>query len=219
MQTNERCDIVHGASWSSLSKRDPDGTERNPSAQLGGCEPSPSAKSCCTACANVLGCLAWTFAGAGVNVPYLPHSMAQGRCCLKLHVPRHQPLLVPGCAAGILRSAPCRDGCAMPLALHRPPTNSTWQQRPRVADAAHFPWVEVHQRRQRRPPGHAHLSRRTPRIAVCIAGTTRSLVHPTVWRSLEQHVLGRSRVHHESIGRPGGLDVFAVLSTGVQKTP
>ena len=48
------------------------------------------------------------------------------------------------------------------------------------------------------------------RVAVCVAGAARALIHPLVWRSLERHVLGRSE------GGEGGHDLFAVLGTGAE---
>ena len=80
-----------------------------------------------------------------------------------------------------------------------------------------FPWVGV-QQLHLRPSESAHKGRRsarqpreaTPRVAVCVAGAARALIHPLVWRSLERHVLGRSE------GGEGGHDLFAVLGTGAE---
>ena len=80
-----------------------------------------------------------------------------------------------------------------------------------------FPWVGV-QQLHLRPSESPHKGRRaarqpreaTPRVAVCVAGAARALIHPLVWRSLERHVLGRSE------GGEGGHDLFAVLGTGAE---
>ena len=75
-----------------------------------------------------------------------------------------------------------------------------------------FPWVGV-QQLHLQPSESPHKGRRaarqprkaTPRVAVCVAGAARALIHPLVWCSLERHVLGRSE------GGEGGHDLFAVL--------
>ena len=80
-----------------------------------------------------------------------------------------------------------------------------------------FPWVGV-QQLHLQPSESPHKGRRaarqprkaTPRVAVCVAGAARALIHPLVWRSLERHVLGRSE------GGAGGHDLFAVLGTGAE---
>ena len=94
------------------------------------------------------------------------------------------------------------------------------QRRDMIGGAAStrmFPWVDVQQLR-RRPSESPHKGRRaarppregTPRLAVCVAGAARALIHLLVWRSLERHVLGRSE------GGAGGHDLFAVLGTGAE---
>ena len=85
-----------------------------------------------------------------------------------------------------------------------------------------FPWVGV-QQRQLKPGGPPPKVRRTarppreaaPRVAVCVAGAARALIHPLVWRSLQRHVLGRSEGAGGD-GSEGGHDLFAVLGTGAE---
>jgi len=86
-----------------------------------------------------------------------------------------------------------------------------------AASVSMFPWVGTQQlhlqpsespqkgRRAARPQREA-----TPRVAVCVAGAVRALIHPLVWHSLARHVLGRSE------GGAGGHDLFAVLGTGAE---
>ena len=108
----------------------------------------------------------------------------------------------------------------MPLRLESPPSNSSWRRRPHAANASHYPWLLVQQARQQQvrgvPRRQETRAALRPRVAVCIAGTTRSLVHPTIWRSIEQNVLGRS--HEQPARARPGVDVFAVLSTGPEDT-
>ena len=220
-----QCDEYRNASWATLNSRDPDATKRSQSAQLGACERVITAIDCCQLCSDTLGCLAWTFVAPSAAVPYLPVDVHHQRCCLKLHVPRHRPYAAPGCVAGIMRSLPCGDRCLMPRHLRSSLTEDTdTPPRPRVGNASHFPWLLVHQARQRQMQGTPSTrvtseprKKRTARVAVCITGTTRSLIHPTVWRSIEHNVLGRA--HGVRSADEAGLDVFAVLSTGPEDTP
>ena len=90
-----------------------------------------------------------------------------------------------------------------------------------------FPWVRVQQahlrptsatqnkgRRAARPP----RSGGAPRMAVCLAGAARALIHPLVWRSIARHLLGRhgagGGAATASADGAGGHDLFAVLGTG-----
>ena len=110
-----------------------------------------------------------------------------------------------------------------------------------------FPWVRVQQQYERPSPqqqqqqqqqkgrrGAQHCggtpgsgsgggSGQPPRIAVCMAGAARALIHPLVWRSAAEHVLGRNAdgadgsVHGGGDGNGSGVaghDLFAVLGTG-----
>ena len=209
------CWTAPNRSWATNAQHDPDSTERNPSAQLGACEAVGDAASCCTLCSHTLGCLAWTFVTASASwaVPYVPRGTA-GSCCLKFHRPRHRSYVAHGCTAGILQSRPCREHCQMPLLRSE---QRARLPRPQTANASHFPWLMAQQLHQLRRAAPAQTTARPPRVAVCITGTTRSFIHPSVWRSIEQFVLGRSR-NGNGVGTVG-LDVFAVLSVGPEDAP
>ena len=218
------CDQHANASWATNTRDDPDASRRSPHGQLGACERVSSASQCCRLCAHTLGCLAWTFAGQSSDVPFVPREASATRCCMKFHRPRHRAYEAPGCVAGVLRSAPCVERCQLPLGLRSPlAAIGTSPLRPRVSNASHYPWLLVQQARQRQARISEHVAPAvTPppkpaRVAVCIAGTTRSLIHPTIWRSIEHNVLGRA--HGARAGSLVGYDVFAVLSTGPEDSP
>ena len=223
-----QCSFHANASWATTLARDPDATAARPTAQLGACEPAATVEECCERCVQTLGCLAWTLADSSCDVPYVPQGLPLRRCCLKMHAPRHQAHGAVGCVAGVLRVPPCGEHCLMPPSIHgrdRPPKRSNGREpppRPRIGNISHFPWLLVQQRQQlARSFSRSRSSAAAPaaapaaaRVAVCIAGTPRSLLHPTVWRSIEHHVIGRTHGAHS-----GGLDAFAVLSTGTEDTP
>lgn len=214
-RASDGCSFLHNASWSTAAARDPDASYVRPTGQLGACTRTASAQACCAHCAETLGCLAWTFASSRCDVPYLPRSLIGAeRCCLQMHLPRHRARPAAGCVAGELLASPCSEWCRLPTPLHAPDHEPLPL---RIANASHFPWLQVQQqlqRAQRSPPPPAAPAPPS-RVAVCIAGTPRSLLHPTVWRSLEHRVLGRTRGPH---AQPG-LDAFAVLSTGIEDSP
>ena len=98
----------------------------------------------------------------------------------------------------------------------------------RHVSAALYPWVPVAQAQTQawrwRPPAEgnelhtsATLSPPPPkerqlRVAVCVAGGVRALIHPVVWGSIERHVLGRPG-GHAGLQR---LGLFLVLGTGAE---
>ena len=152
------------------------------------------------------------------------------------------------CTAGRLQVPPCRQRCRMPwgsvaLMDDLTPSELDRQRRDMIGGPASvhlFPWVRVQQQYERPgpqqqqqqqqqkgrrnaqhcggAPGSGSGSGRPPRIAVCMAGAARALIHPLVWRSAAEHVLGRSIVDSDGDGAGGGgvagHDLFAVLGTG-----
>ena len=76
-----------------------------------------------------------------------------------------------------------------------------------------FPWVGV-QQLHLRPSESPHKGRRaarqpreaTPRVAVCVAGAARALIHPLVWRSLDIRKTGTASGdvsrHWQTLARP-----------------
>ena len=195
---------------------------------------------CRTLCATTLGCVAWTYvhpemrpdaptqwcAEEAYPVKVRANLTVGGRCCLQQHWPAVGAVPAPAacCTAGLVAS-PCREGCRMPWPAVQilddlaPPAIDQQRRNMIGGDASvrMFPWVGV-QQLHLRPSESPHKGRRaarqpreaTPRVAVCVAGAARALIHPLVWRSLERHVLGRSE------GGEGGHDLFAVLGTGAE---
>ena len=53
-----RCITASNASWATTTQRDPDYSEKSPTAQLGACQQVASTSECCAVCASTLGCLA-----------------------------------------------------------------------------------------------------------------------------------------------------------------
>ena len=207
---------------------------------LGACQPVLGASSGCSIlCTQTLGCVAWTYVRPEMSpdptqwcaeepypVKVRANLTAGGRCCLQQHWPAvgAVPAQAACCTAGLVAS-PCREGCRMPwpavnILDDLAPHAIDRQRRDMIGGAASirmFPWVGV-QQLHLRPSESPHKGRRgarqprevTPRVAVCVAGAARALIHPLVWRSLERHVLGRSE------GGAGGHDLFAVLGTGAE---
>ena len=149
--------------------------------------------ACCALCADTLGCTAWT----------LLHS---GECCLRRWQPESAVHDASATAGTVL--SPCTIDCALP---YRP---FGWDDvRIPTASAADIPWLGVGRsapdasirRDQRSRVVGAAVSEVVgrSRIAVCMAGQVRTLVHPSVTQMLYEHALARGR-----------HDLFAVLSTG-----
>lgn len=165
------------------------------------------------------------FENGSSSSPYLPitsASLRRGlaasgspRCCLKRHSPRVEPYASPGSVAGTLRSAPCTHRCRMPRVDLPYFTPTPEEEREAKANASEIPWVPVQQRRQWKRT-LAHTAAHPPRVAVCLAGSTRAFVHPMVWRSIEQHVLGRAGGGAHRVAR---RDVFVALATGPEESP
>ena len=218
--------MTANSSWATSRRHDPDWSDRNPSAQLGACQAVLDAASCCALCSSTLGCLAYTYVDVpSRDVPFTPR--LPRRCCLKQHRPRHKPFSVAGCTTGVLTSAPCRAHCMLPLPHDQ---RESTVAMPRNANASHFPWLLLQRPpapppppAPSRPSGAPEKSRSAPgapRVAVCIAGTPRALVHPTVWRSIEQHILRRHYVQQRnSESDEHRMDAFVVLSTATEDSP
>jgi hypothetical protein len=149
-------------------------------------------EACSTRCSTTLGCVAWTL-------------LPKGRCCLRQWMP-HGFWRVDGAVSGTLdESARCRTKCtlARPVQQHfGPPPHRLV----RTASADELPWLDVLRGVAPEPARTPRATEPPPRIAVCLAGQVRTLVHPTVWRSL-----------HERLLEHGKHDLFAVLGTGSAK--
>ena len=171
--------------------------------------------------------------GVGLGPPaMLANFTAGGRCCLESSWPVLPPEPNACCDSGVLPlDALCVDGCKLPWMTRDqvddlPPVQID-QQRLRLqgglVSASRYPWVPVAQRQTHRlawrapssspPPPPPPSPPPPPRLAVCIAGAVRSLLHPIVWRSIEEHVLGRP---DGIAGLAAPPTVFAVLGTGAE---
>ena len=172
--------------------------------------------------------------GVGLGPPaMLANFTAGGRCCLESSWPVLPPEPNACCDSGVLPiDALCVDGCKLPWMTRDqvddlPPVQID-QQRLRLqgglVSASRYPWVPVAQRQTHRlawrapsspppPPPPPSPPPPPPRLAVCIAGAVRSLLHPIVWRSIEEHVLGRP---DGIAGLAAPPTVFAVLGTGAE---
>lgn len=98
---------------------------------------------------------------------------------------------------------PCVANCSLPefSVDHRP---VAWGSK-RVADAKEVPWLHLGDSPPE-PLANSTASTSTsvpPRIAVCLTGQVRTLVHPSVYISLRERLLDHGR-----------HDLFMVLSTG-----
>ena len=148
--------------------------------------------ACCALCADTLGCTAWTL-------------LPSGECCLRRWQPEGAVHDASATAGTVL--SPCTIDCALP---YRP---FGWGDvRIPTASAADIPWLGVGRsapdasirRDQRsRVVGAAVSEAGRSRIAVCVAGQVRTLVHPLVTQMFYERALARGR-----------HDLFAVLSTG-----
>lgn len=145
---------------------------------------------CQSRCLRTLGCTAWT---------WLPG----GRCCLRQWRPLGSTHIV-GAFAGV--NPPCTQHCSAAR-----PVQQFFGPAPRrivtSADAGELPWIHVAGGRPPEPQQDADaIHSSAGRVAVCMAGQVRTLVHPAVWHALRDRVLER-----------GEHDLFAVLGTGSSK--
>lgn len=162
----------------------------------------PSPKHCHQDCVGMLGCVAWTWQPdrrRGLE------TSSSGRCSLRQWLPQgwwHER----GSFAGILHEAErCKVNCSLAF-----PVQQLFGPNPRMllrsGDVEQLPWLQVNQGVPPEPPRLPLPTEPPPRIAVCLAGQVRTLVHPSVSHSLWTRVLDRGR-----------HDLFAVLGTGTRK--
>jgi len=197
---------------------------------LGACQPvAGGAKGCSALCERTIACVAWTYVRPGTKGYEYPrltllaaNYTAGGRCCLEDQLRREPPAPDACCESGEAMP-PCRTDCRMSWAPPRYIDDHTVAQIDEQRVKSHlcpaagcsleqWPWVEVQQQTEERLRSRRRAARApepagpTPRVAICLTGAARSMVHPAIGRAFRKHVLGA--------GGTAQLDVFAVLGTG-----
>jgi len=203
---------------------------------LGACQPvAGGAFGCAALCARTVACVGWTHVRPGASdwerrcgedyarlTRLAANYTVWGRCCLEDQLRRGAPATDACCESGEVAS-PCRTGCRMPWSPVQHLDDLSAAQLDKQRASAHacsggcsleqWPWVVLQQQTEKR----LRSSQRSaaagsppptgpPRVAICLTGAVRSMVHPAVGRAFCKHVLG--------VGGAAQLDVFAVLGTG-----
>lgn len=157
---------------------------------LGICVAVQNRQACCNRCASTLACTHWTF------------FKFDRTCCMRRWLPASSFHDSNATAGRVLW--PCSSNCSLPqFPIENGSYTMPWGSR-HSASADEVPWLYPG---ETSPEYHIQAanfrSMLPPRIAVCLTGQARTLVHPTIYRSL-----------HERLLDGGRHDLFMVLSTG-----
>ena len=213
---SERCQWRHHSALGTPSRPDALGLRHQ---WMAPCVAVDDAEGCCSACAHTLGCVAYTY-----------YMSPRASCCMRQRKPLTVFQTDSSSIAGVV-VRPCTKHCRLPLftledrMVHAGQNDTAWLWSPKPLPPAnntthgiHYmappdvrirvsdvPWVAAMQ--AKRPPEpplpEPSAAAPKPRIAVCLSGLVRTLVHRRVWRSVWEHLLDR-----------GTHDLFAVLVTG-----